>query len=164
MKILTLSALVFATFANGVIAAEAPNTVRASLELMKNGQPVSKVELAMIEGRKTPYSSLSTRSYVSECAPDGTGTMIATRASLTTGMVADVTPIQVSNEGAMLAVAFNYSELDGMKSALVKGCAIEIPSMHNLGNSVTVQVKPGQAVELPSFSGSDKYVLVVRSL
>lgn len=164
MKKLTLSALAFATITNGAVAADAPNTVHASLELTKNGQPVSMVELAMIEGRKTPYSSLSTRSYVAECTPDRTGTMIAKRASVTTGMDVDVTPIHVSNEGAMLAVEFNFLELEGMKSAQVKGCAIEIPTTHTLGNSATVQVKPGQTVELPSFGGSDKYVLVIRSL
>lgn len=164
MKKLTFAALAFVALTSSAIAAEAPHTVRASLELMKNGKPVSKVELAMLEGRKTPYSSVSTRSYVASCEPDSAGNMIVKPSSLTTGMTADVTPVQVTADGAVLSVAFNYSELEGMKNAQVKGCTVEIPSTHDVGNSVAVKVKPGQVVELPSYSGADKYVLVVRGL
>lgn len=164
MKKLTFVALVFATCNNGAIAAEGANTVRASLELMKNGKPVSKVELAMLEGRKTPYSSITTRSYIASCEPDSAGNIAAKPSSLTTGMTADVTPVQVDADGALLSVAFSYSELDGMKNVHVKGCNVEIPVTHDFGSSVAVMIKPGQAVELPSYSGFDKYVLIVRGL
>jgi hypothetical protein len=164
MKKLIFAALAFAASTNAAFAAEAPNVVHASLELMKNGKPVSKVELAILEGRKTAYNSVSTRGYVASCEPDSAGHMVAKPSSLRTGMMADVSPVQVNADGALLTVTFNYSELAGMKNALVKGCAIEIPTTHDFGNSVTVHVKPGQEVELPSYSGSDKYVLVVRGL
>jgi uncharacterized cupredoxin-like copper-binding protein len=164
MKKLTFAVFAFAALTSGAIAAETPNTVRASLELTKNGTPVFKVELAMLEGRRTPYNSVSTRSYVASCEPDSAGNMIVKPASLKIGMTADVTPVQVNADGALLTVTFNYSELDGMKNAQVKGCAVEIPSTHDFGNSVAVRVKPGQSVELPSYSGNDKYVLVVRGL
>lgn len=169
MKKLTFAALAFACVTNGVIAAETSNTVRASLELVKNGTTVSKVELAMLEGHRTPYSSVSYRSlssisYVASCELDSTGNMIGKPSILTTGITADVTPLQMIADGALLSVTFNYSELSDVTNKKVDGCNIEIPSTHTFGNSMAVTVKPGQAVEFPSYSGNDKYVLVVRSL
>lgn len=165
MKKLIFAALAFTASANGVFAAEAPNVVRASLELMKNGVPVSRVELSMLEGRPSPYSNVSTRSYIAECEPaSAAGPMESKSSSLKTGMMAEVTPLQVTEDGALLSVGFNYSELIGMKTVRSKGCTIEVPTTHNFGNTVTVQVKPGRPVELPSTHGNDKYVLVVRQL
>lgn len=164
MKKRILAAVAFAASTSGAFAAETPNVVRASLELMKNGVPVSKVELSMLQGRPSSYSKLSTLSYVAECEPDSTGATVSKSSSLKTGMMADVTPLQVTEDGALLSVGFGYSELSGMKTVRSKACAIEVPTTHNFGNTVTVHVKPGQPVELPSANGSDKYVLIVRKL
>lgn len=164
MKKLIFAAMAFAASTSGAFAAETPNVVRASLELVKNGVPVSKVELSMLEGRPSPYSNVSTRSYVAECEPDSTGAMVSKSSNLKTGMMADVTPLQVTEDGALLSVGFSYSDLSGMKTVRSKGCTIEVPTTHSFGSTVTVHVKPGHPVELPSANGSDKYVLIVRKL
>jgi hypothetical protein len=164
MKKLTLSALIFVAFTNGAIAADAPNPVRASLELVKNGVPMYKVGLAMLEGHKTPYRNTTTFNYRASCDPDSTGHMVASPASLTTGLVADVTPVQVDSEGALLAVALNYSLLEGITHVREKDCTVDLPAVHEIGDAVTVKVKRGEAVELSNFGGQDGYVLVVRGL
>jgi hypothetical protein len=165
MKKLILVALAFAATTSVAYATETPNVVRASLVLTKNGVPVSKIELSMLEGRSSPYSNVTTRNYISECDPaSAAGPMESKSSSLKTGMMADVTPLQVTEDGALLSVGFNYSELTGMKTVRSKGCTIEVPTTHNFGNTITVHVKPGQPVELPSANGSDKYVLIVRKL
>jgi len=164
MNNLTFAALAFVASASTAFAAEMPNVVRASLELMKNGVPMSKVELSMLEGRPSPYRNVSTRSYIAGCEPNSTGVMESKSATLQIGMMADVTPLQVTEDGAMLSVGFTYSELSGMKTVHSKGCTLEVPTTQNFGNTVTVHVKPGQPVELPSSNGSDKYVLIIRKL
>lgn len=165
MKKLILVAMAFAASTSVAYATETPNVVRASLELMKNGVPVSKIELSMLEGRSSPYSNITTRNYIAECEPaSAAGPTESKSSTLKTGMMADVTPLQVAGDSALLSVSFNYSELTGMKSVRSKGCTIEVPTTHNFGNTITVQVKAGQPLELPSASGSDKYVLIVRKL
>lgn len=165
MKKIIFAALAFTASTNGAFAAEAPGVVRASLELMKNGVSVSKADLSMLEGRSAPYNNTSTRTYFADCVPaSASGPTELKVSSIQTGMVANVTPLHVTDDGALLSVGFNYSELVGMKTVTSKGCTIEVPTTHNFGNTVTVQVKAGQPVELPSASGSDKYVLVVRKL
>lgn len=159
------AAFAFAASTSGAFAAEAPGVVRASLELMKNGVSVSKAALSMLEGRSAPYTNISTRTYIADCVPaSAAGPMEVTSSTVQTGMVANVTPLQVTDDGAVLSVGFSYSELVGMRTVTSKGCTIEVPTTHNFGNTVTVQVKAGQPVELPSASGSDKYALVVRKL
>lgn len=165
MKKMIFAALAFVASTSGAFAAEAPGVVRASLELMKNGVSVSKVDMSMLEGRSAPYTNISTRSYIADCEPaSAAGPTESKSSSVQTGMVANVTPLQVMEDGAVFSVAFSYSELVGMNTVTSKGCTIEVPTTHNFGNTVTVHVKSGQPVELPSTNGSDKYVLVVRKL
>lgn len=164
MNKLSFAALVFAAFANSTFAAGAPKEVRVALELTKNDKRISDVvNLTMVEGQKTPYSDVVPRNYVAVCEPGDAG-MIARSAKLSTGLVADVIPVSVTDGGAMLSVAFSYVELDEMKTAQVKGCTIEMPTSHGFVNSMMVQVKPGQEVEIPSYSHGDKYRLVIRGL
>lgn len=164
MKKLTLSALAFLAVTDGAIASDALNTVRASLELMKNGVPMYKVGLEMLEGHKTPYRITTTLTYRASCAPDSTGHIVTSPASLTTGLVTDVTPVQVGSEGALLAVAFNYSQLEGITHAREKDCTVDLPALHKISDAVTIQVKRGEAVAVSNFGGRDGYLLVVHGL
>lgn len=161
--------LIFATLAlvatlNSAFAAETPNVVRASLELTKNGVPVSTFELSMLEGHPSPYRSATTHKYGATCKPNSLGANESTESSLETGITATVAPLQVTAEGALLYVGFSYSELSEMKTINSTDCTIDVPSTLSFGHAMTVHVTPGQPVELSSTYGSDKYVLVVRKL
>jgi hypothetical protein len=161
--------LIFATLAlvatlSSAFAAETPNVVRASLELKKNGLPVSTFELSMLEGHPSPYRSVTTHKYGAKCEPNSLGVTESTESSLETGITATVAPLQVTADGALLYVGFSYSEMSDMKTVKSTGCTIDVPSTLNFGHATAVHVTSGQPVELASTLGRDKYVLVVRKL
>ena len=95
MKKLTWVALAFFAVTSSAISAETPKNVRISLEMMKNGKPVTKWDVALIEGLKAPFSTLKKVDYAAECTPGPAGKMTMKPATLVTGLTAEVTPIRV---------------------------------------------------------------------
>jgi len=162
MKKLMIAALAFVASTTGALAAESPNLARASIELAKNGVSVSNFDLSMLEGDPTNVSSVTQQAYVTNCKPGEAGSTSVSTTTLTTGMTARVTALDVTAKGTLFAVAFNYSELDNVKAVQLKNCNAEVPSSQNIGKSMTVFLKPGEPVELVSTIGKDKYVFTIR--
>lgn len=160
MKKLMIAALAFAALTTGAVAAEVHGLARASIELTKNGVPVSNFELSALERQPIRVSNLTELAYVTNCTPgEAGGTSVST---LTLGMTAQVTALDVSEKGTLLAVAFDYSELDDVKKVHWKSCDVEVPSSRSIKNSMTVFIKPGELVGQVSAVGKDKYVFTVR--
>jgi hypothetical protein len=162
MKKKILGTLALLTLATTAVAAEPPKQVHASLELLKNDQQVSKVDLIMLEGQTTPYANVTTHTYTASIESGGPDGPILTPGTLTTGLIADVTATDVTAEGLSLAINYSYTELDRMDKVELEGRPMDLPSWRGMKNSVTLRIKPGQTTELKSISGKDKYVLVIR--
>jgi hypothetical protein len=162
MKKLMIAALAFVATTTGAMAAEMPNLARASIELAKNGVSVSNFDLSVLEGNPTNVSNVVNQAYVTNCTPGEAGGTSVSTTTLTTGMTAQVTALDVTAKGTLFAVAFNYSELIDVKQVQLKSCRAEVPSSQSVGKSMTVFLKPGEPVELVSTIGKDKYVFTVR--
>jgi hypothetical protein len=159
-----LAALFLAGAAGVAPAADAPDTVRVELQLLKNDSPVWAAATSSIEGQLTPVVSIEKRTYPGSCSFDKDGAPVIKPETLTTGVVAYVTPMHVGAEGTVVSVALSRTELTGMKTVTSNGCTVERPSTRVHEASAQVTIKPGEKTELPSFNGADKYVLVLRTL
>lgn len=163
-----LAAAFFAAIAGSATAADAPVTVRVSLQLVKNDKPVWSATTSTLQGQRTPIIETQERTYAGSCDPDSAGALVVRPATLVTGIEAYVTPLRVDAEGAIISVAFSQKELTEMKSVTSRGCTIDLPSFHTRQTSTQIQVKQGEKIELPiappAQNESDKYVLVVRTL
>jgi hypothetical protein len=143
---------------------DAPRGVRASFDIIKDGKHLQNFELTALEGRDNPWSFTQTMSYVSDCKPDGHNEAVLTLSEVTTGITGAIKPILVTADGALLKIDIQYSELDSMTPRKTNACTIEIPNTHGFNNSVLIQLKPGQKVELPGLSKSGQYSVIVHSL
>jgi hypothetical protein len=164
----TIIGLCFAVLAQQAFAADAlvaPSEVRVSLELTKNSKKVWNAELLTTDGRKAPIYDKTETTYAQDCKPDGKGGFAVTPGTLSTGLVAEVMPTVLAADEVLLTVYVDFHELESMKKLTgEKGCIVEGPVTRAFNMGGQFKIKSGQAVELPSSVGTDKYVLVVRSL
>jgi hypothetical protein len=162
MKKLMIAALAFVAATTSALAAEPPKLVQASVELTKNSVPVSNFDLSVMERVPSYVSNIVKQDFVTRCTPEGVGGPSMSTTTVTTGMTAQVTALDVTSTGTLFSIAFNYSELDDMQTVQTKGCTAEVPSSQSVGKSMKIFLKSGQAVELVSTVGKDKYVFTIR--
>lgn len=160
--LLMCAALIQPAFAAEVLA-EAPGVVRVSLELVKNTQRIWSAELSAADGLKAPIFVNTDRPYAQACTPDAKGGFTVSHGVLSTGISAEVTPTIIA-DAVMVSVSFQYKELEGIKTHREKGCTIEQPLTRGFNTAGQYMLKQGVPVELPASLGTEKYVLIMRTL